>query len=178
MAELTTLARPYAKAAFEFALSKNALANWDEALKLVAQIVQQEKVAVVLGSPTMTAQQKSALVAELGAELLNQEQQNFVAILAENARLALLPQVYELFSLYKAQQEKAIEVELETAFELSSESEQQLIATLTKTLARDVTLNATLNKALIGGVVVRAGDVVIDESIRGRLAKLATALHR
>lgn len=176
MAELTTLARPYARAAFESALSASALPAWSEALALLAAVSSEQAVQALVASPNQTAEQKSQSIIDVCGDKLSDKQQNFVKILAENARLALLPQISELYELYKANQEKSVDVNVETAFELTDAQLAALESSLKKTLARDVEFSTTVNKELLGGVFVRAGDTVIDASIRGRLEKLAGAL--
>lgn len=173
MAELITLARPYAKAAFENALADSALSAWSEALRLLAAVSADVQIGAMFASPKLTAQQKSDVVVEVCGDALDGKQKNFVAILADNDRLPLLEHISELFELYKANQEKSIEVNVETAFDLSSEQLAALEVSLKKTLAREVEFNTSVNKELLGGVFIRAGDTVIDASIRGRLNKLA-----
>lgn len=177
MAELTTLARPYAKAAFEFAREHKDLAGWQGALSQAALVAENDVVETLLSSPNLTSAQKGQKFSELCGDALNEKQQNFVKALAENNRVNLLPQVVELFELYKANQEKTVDVEVQTAFELSSELEQKLAATLKAKLDREVTLTTTVDKSLIGGALIRAGDTVIDGSARGRLAKLSEAMN-
>mgnify|MGYP003651526447 CR=1 FL=1 len=177
MAELTTLARPYAKAAFEFAREQKDLAGWHEALSQAALTADNDTVETLLSSPSLTSAQKGQKFCELCGDTLNEKQQNFVSVLAENNRLSLLPQVAELFELYKANQEKTVDVEVQTAFEISSELEQKLAATLKAKLDREVALTTTVDKSLIGGALIRAGDTVIDGSARGRLAKLSEAMN-
>ena len=182
MAELTTLARPYAKAAFNFAVEQTSLALWQQVLSAAASLSAQPTVDSVIQSPRMTAQEKSTffvgLLIDALKKQLDQGQQNFFAMLAENKRLELLSAISELFDLYKANREKTVHVEVETAFELTSSNEQQLVEVLTKNLAREVTLKTSVNADLLGGVLVRAGDTVIDASARGGLQQLANVLQR
>ena len=177
MAELTTLARPYAKAAFESALSAKTLPVWSKSLVILAEVLNQEVVIAIVSSPNLTAEEKSKTIIDVCGDELNQSLQNFVAILATNDRLALLPQISALYELYKANQEKSVDVAIETAFELTKEQLTALESSLKKTLARDVEFTTSVNKDLLGGVFIRAGDTVIDASIRGRLSKLAGAMN-
>lgn len=176
MAELTTLARPYARAAFEFARDAQQLSAWSECLSLAAAVALQEKVKQKLEAPQLTSDEKSAVFVAVCGDALSTQVRNFIHILAENKRLELLPEIYPLFEAYKAQQEKAIDVEVTTAFELSPEIEAKLIKELSRKLNRDVTLQTTLDQSLLGGAVVRAGDTVIDGSVRGRLSQLAEVM--
>lgn len=176
MAELTTLARPYARAAFEYARKADNIQIWADALTLLAAVSQQDIVAKMLASPARTAEQKSAAIIEVCGDKLSPDNQNFVRILADNKRLALLPEIQHLFELYKATLEKSIDVEVQTAYEIEPVLQQTLRDSLNRKLKREVTLRTSINKDLIGGVLIRAGDTVIDGSVRGRLAKLADAL--
>lgn len=176
MAELTTLARPYARAAFEFARAAKALQSWSDAITAAATVSMQDGIKVLLSSPSLTTEQKGSTFVDVCGESLDAKQQNFIKVLAENNRLDLLPEVQKLFELYKANQEKSVDVDVQTAYELTPELEQKLIAALTKKLDREVTLQTSVDKNLLGGALVRAGDTVIDGSIRGRLSKLGDAL--
>lgn len=176
MAELTTLARPYARAAFEVAQTDGQLQQWLEALSNSAAVVSQEKVKILLASPSLTAMQKSSAIVEVLGKLSNPKFNNFLASLSENKRLLLLPYICELFSAMKAQYEKAAEVSVTTAFPISDAMLETLTASLTKALERDVKLTSEIDESLLGGVVIHAGDTVIDGSVKGRLAKLAEAV--
>jgi F-type H+-transporting ATPase subunit delta len=176
MAELTTLARPYARAAFETARDSASLSAWSEALGLLAAVSTESAVEALVSSPNLTSSDKSQRLSEVCGDALDTQQKNFVSVLAENGRLALLPEIFELFELFKANQEKTVDVDIETAFELSDAQLAALETSLKKTLARDVALSSNVDKALLGGVFIRAGDTVIDASVRGRLSKLAAAM--
>jgi F-type H+-transporting ATPase subunit delta len=176
MAEPTTLARPYAKAAFEYALAANKLQPWDEALKLSAAIAVQEKVSKALSSSALSAEQKALAFIEVCGDQMDGKIKNFIHTLASNKRLALLPYIKDLFAKMKAQQEKAIEVEVTAAYELSVDLVNKLAQALCAKLNRSVNVQSSVDKSLLGGVIIHAGDMVIDGSIRGRLAKLAEAM--
>ena len=177
MAELTTLARPYAKAAFESAVTAKALAPWQQALSLLAAVSTEAEVVLLLKAPSLTFEAKSKALIEICGDVLSQDQQNFVQILAENKRLALLPHISELFDHLKAQQEKSVDVEIMTAFAIDKALEDKLSSTLTKSLDREVSLKTSIDKSLLGGALIRAGDTVIDGSVRGRIAKLSEAMN-
>jgi F-type H+-transporting ATPase subunit delta len=176
MAELITLARPYAKAAFEYARTGKTLDVWSSSLAVVSGVIQQSVVEEVLDSPTMTSGQKSALVIELCGEELDAKVKNFVAVVADNKRLGLLVEVQQLFEDFKSQQEKFSNIKVSSAFELDGAIEKILADKLSKALDSEVALSTSVDKSLIGGVLIRAGDMVIDGSVRGRLAKLSEAL--
>ncbi|MFT7404104.1 F0F1 ATP synthase subunit delta [Zhongshania sp.] len=177
MAELSTTARPYAKAAFEYALAASSLGEWSVMLATAAAVAQHAEVKKFLSSPAMTTEQQAQMFIDVCADTFNAGGKNFIKILAENKRLELLPTISELFEAQKSIQERIVDVELTTAFALDSESEKRLVEVLSKKLAREVNVHTTIDPLLLGGVVVKAGDLVIDGSVRGRLAKLAEALN-
>lgn len=173
MAELTTLARPYARAAFEVAQSDGQLPQWLEALKCAAAVIGHPKVKVLLASPGLTASQKSSAIVGVLGTLSGPKFGNFLVTLTENKRLSLLPFIRDLFIELKSQYEKMSEVSVSTAYPISEKLMKELATALTKALQREVKLTSTVDESLLGGVVIRAGDTVIDGSVKGRLAKLA-----
>jgi len=177
MAELTTLARPYAKAAFETADAVSELQKWSEMLTLAAAVSQQDGMIKALASPALTAAQKAQAFIEVCGDELNDKMANLISSLAGYQRLSLLPEIQTLFELHKAQREKSVDVDVTTAFELSGELQDKLAKALSAKLDREVSLTTTVDAAILGGALVRAGDTVIDGSVRGRLAKLAEAMN-
>jgi F-type H+-transporting ATPase subunit delta len=176
MAELTTLARPYAKAAFEYAQAHQQLANWSAMLGLAAAVSIDDTMQRVLKAPRLTSTEKATAFIEVCGDKFDAQAQNFIHVLAENDRLALLPDIFAQFELYKAEQEKSIDVDVTSAFALSDEQQDKLAKVLSARLGREVRLHAAEDATLIGGVLIRAGDLVIDGTVRGKLAKLAEAL--
>lgn len=172
-----TLARPYARAAFEFAKSANQVNAWLTMLELAACAIEQPTVVQQLGKPTLTRAHKADLLTNLLASDIDESFSNFLQLLGENDRLALLPTICELFKAYQLEDERIVDVEVETAYELSEEQLQKITAALSKRLERTVQAKQTVNAALIGGLTIRAGDLVIDSSVRGRLDKLAEAMN-
>ena len=177
MAELSTLARPYARAAFEFARDKGQLDAWSSALAVAAAVSRDERVASVLASPAHTAQQLAETVNGLCGEDLNTDQQNFIQVLAANKRLPLIPEIAGLFEHQKAEHERSVDVTVTSAYPLEEATEQSLAQVLTKKLEREVKVATEVDQSLIGGVLIRAGDLVIDGSVRGRLNKLSEAMN-
>ena len=177
MAELSTLARPYAKAAFEYAREHSALAVWSEQLTTAAAVAADEGMAAVLNNPSLTDEQQAQTMAEVCGDALGVETTNFISILAANKRLALLPEISSQFELFKANQEKSVDVEVVSAFDLGDATTEKLADVLGKKLEREVKVSTATDKELLGGVLIRAGDLVIDGSVRGRLNKLAEALN-
>jgi F-type H+-transporting ATPase subunit delta len=125
----------------------------------------------------MTSQQQAEAVITVCGDVLDTNGQNFVKVLSDNKRLSLLPEISKQFEQHKAALEKNVEVEVSTAFELDAASIEALGNALKTKLERDVKVNTVVDKSLVGGVYIRAGDIVIDSSVRGRLAKLAEAMN-
>lgn len=176
MAELQTLARPYARAAFEYASGEAELDAWLRELSLIAAVVSDERVQNMLRNPSLTTTQQASQFVELCGDELGDSRQRFVHVLAENRRLALAAQIAELFAQLKAQREQTVAVELISAFDMPDEVSERIAAALGKRLDREVVVSSHTDSDLIGGVLIRAGDLVIDGSVRGRLNKLAEAL--
>ena len=177
MAEISTLARPYARAAFEFARDVKALDRWSNMLATTAAVGSTETVKQLFQSPNYTSDKKGELFVDICGDDLDNKVGNFIRYMAKNGRLELIAEVQKQFEAYKANHEKAIDVEVTSAFQISPEQQSKLIQALKTKLDREVKLQADVDKSLIGGAVIRAGDLVIDGSIRGRLAKLAESMN-
>ena len=177
MAELSTLARPYAKAAFEYAVEAKDVQGWSDSLSLAASVAQQPAVEKLLSSPSATAAKQAEAVQNICGDELATVSQNFISILSENRRLQLLPQISQQFEIMKANLEKAVDVDVVAASKLNAAQQKALSKALSAKLERKVNLQVSLDKSLLGGAVIRAGDTVIDGSIRGRLTKLAESLN-
>lgn len=176
MSELATLARPYAAAVFKRAKETHATAKWSQSLAFMSAVLDNEDISVVVDNPKVSRQRLSALMLDICQEHVNKENENFLKLLVHNNRLILLPYIAKIFEAYKAEDEGYAEVEVVTAYALSKEARQNLATTLEKTLGKEIHMNVTVDKSLIGGVLVRAGDKVIDGSIRGRLQNMQKAL--
>lgn len=173
MAESISLARPYARAAFETALAGETLNEWSDQLALVSAMVGHDELQDTLNHPGLTTAQKAQLIVDVCGGNLANTVENFLIVLAENHRLILLPEVAAMFEQLKSEREATVDVMVETAKKLTAQQEKRLTQSLDKKLERKVNLQSSVNEALIGGLVIRAGDLVIDASIRGRLTKLA-----
>ncbi len=171
--QLTTIARPYAIAAFEFARDKNALPAWESMLEAASLLTQDASLQQLLTDPRVTSQQLAGLYEDVLASVLNPDIKNFIRLLADYGRLAVLPDIAELFKAYRAEQEKKLNVQVTSAVQLSDDYRQKLVKGLTKRLNREIMLECEIDPALLGGAIVTAGDVVIDGSIRGKLDRMA-----
>jgi F-type H+-transporting ATPase subunit delta len=176
MAERITTARPYAKAVFALARQNDSLANTADGLALAATVVADPAVHSLLGSPHVTAAQLTDLVNGIAGSKFDEHGRNFIALLAQNRRLGFLPEIAALFAQMKAEVENAVDVEVTSATALTSDQESRYAAALQKKLGRSVRLRTKVDQGLLGGAVLKAGDLVIDGSIKGRLERLATEL--
>ena len=179
MAESRTLARPYAKAVFEIAKEKGALDRWSKTLDLLASLSVDPSVQAMLTSPKAAPAVRAEVFAELAAkagEKLDQQGRNFVGLLAEYRRLALLPEIAADYERLRAEAENTLEVELRAALPVAAEEQKRIGEALHKKLGRKITLKYVEDKTLIGGAVLRAGDLVIDGSVHEKLSRLAAAL--
>jgi len=173
MAEKATIARPYARAAFSYAREGNALSLWSDALTGAAAIVGDARVRKLIGNPKVPASQLLDFIAELLGGKLDAKVRNFFDELARNRRLGLLPQVAGMFEAMRAELENVADVQVTSAVALSDAQQQRLAAALKKRLQKAVRLHCEIDAALIGGAIVRSGDLVIDGSLRARLEQLA-----
>lgn len=176
MADKSTIARPYAKAAFEEARDRKQLGPWSDALRISAAVVGDARVEALLGNPRVTPEELAALVIEIAGPQLGEEGRNFVRTLADNRRLALLPEISTLFDELKSEAEGIVDVTVTSAAPLDDSQQRKLAAALERRLGRSVRLQCATDPALIGGAVLRAGDLVIDGSLRARLERIAYEL--
>lgn len=176
MADKSTIARPYARAAFEEAKTSKRLGEWAQALETGAIVVQDERVQNLLGNPHVLPGQLSQLVADIAGPKLNAHGHNFVQTLADNRRLAYLPEISKIFNELKDAEEGVVDVTVTSAAPLDEQQQRTLGAALAKKLKREVRLHCASDPALIGGAVLKAGDLVIDGSLRTRLEQIAYEL--
>ena len=176
-AELTTIARPYARAAFSHALDQaDGLANWSRMLGFLSAAVQADVVRSALDDPMLTTEQEASLVFDIVGSDINDAGKNFVSVLAQYGRIALLPRIAELFEQLKAQHEKTMDVDITSAFEVDPTDESKLAEALKRKLQKNIKITTQVDKTLLGGVIIRTEDTVIDNSVRGKLEKLSQAL--
>ena len=173
MSELTTIARPYAKAAFDFAIEQSAVEKWTEMLGFAAAVAEDEAVKAYLSS-SLSAQKLANTVISICGE---QYGQNLIRLMAENKRLSAIPTVFEEFKHYVEEHQAIAEVEVTSAQPLNATQIEKIAAAMEKRLARKVKLNCNVDSSLIAGVVIRTEDFVIDGSSRGQLARLANELQ-
>lgn len=178
MADASIVARPYAKALFDLANAEHKLPAWSAALNAAAAVVSDENAKRVLGRPSLTGAQRVELVTSLatavpGGEMLGAgEGQNLVRLLAENDRLAALPEIASQFDALKTEAENKVNVTLVAATAVDPALTEQITQALKKRLGRDVALSVEVDPSMLGGAIIRAEDMVIDGSVRTRLQRL------
>lgn len=178
MSDFTTAARPYANAVYDTAYENNALDSWGDALANIANVVNDSQMSDLLDNPKLGKVQKGELLIQVLGDKLTQQQQNLVKLMAENGRLKLMPDVVAQFEVARAKAENKIEAQVISAFELSAEQTNELVNTLKNKLGCDITLTTTVDESLIGGVIIKAGDTIIDASMKSQLDSLALSLGR
>jgi len=175
MAERLTLARPYAEAIFQLAQSDNALAQWSDVLQSLALIASDEQMQDIISNPETDDEALFGLIVSITGKL-DTKGENLVRVLMENDRLALLPEIGTLYEEHRAQAEASVDVEVSSAVKLEAGQEKLIAAALEKKLGKKIKLSSSVDESLIGGVVIQAGDLVIDGSVKGRLGELASHL--
>ncbi len=178
MAELTTVSRPYANAIFNLAKKERQLPAWSKMLGVLSVTAADDRVKRLLESPQITNLLKAQRLIEVCSDELDDRGRRFLRVLAENDRLDLIAAITEQFEQLKAQEERILEVEVISAFAVSESEELNLKQALERKFEKEVVLASRVDSGLIGGAIIRAGDTVIDGSVRGKLDKLAESLLR
>jgi F-type H+-transporting ATPase subunit delta len=176
MAEILTIARPYAHAAFLFADSHQALKEWSGMLEFLAVVAADPEMTELIENPHLTETQIAELFIGIGADRLDDNCHNFIRLLAENRRLKLLPEIAALFEIQRRDAEQSIRAELITAFPVTAAQQAAVTAALKQRLGREIELECITDATLLGGAIIRAGDLVIDGSVRGKLERLGNSL--
>jgi len=176
LAEPSTIARPYAEAAFKLADSQGKLAEWSVTLANLSAVAADARIRAAIGDPNLSAAKVAGLVISVLAGKLTGESENFVRVLAENGRLDVLSEIRAQYEALKNEREGVVEAEVQSAFELDAAQVADLVSRLEKKTGRKVRARVSVDKALIGGVKIVIGDKVIDGSARAQLAALETAL--
>ncbi len=176
MAEVITIARPYAVAVFSLAQEKGDLQTWSDLLQVAAQCADTAEVEAILTNPAVSDEQAVNLLGDVVGEL-SADARNFLLLLAENNRLLLLPEIATLYEQLRAESEQTMTAEVVTARALSDAQKTKIAAALKKRLGKEVTLTEQVDESLLGGAIIRAGDLVIDGSALGKLNRLANAIR-
>lgn len=170
------LARPYAKALFSLAQKDQSYAHWAQMLRVAKDIAAHPKIVALLKSPTLSLEQKLDFFAGVGGELFDETMRRFLQILSDNKRLLVLPAIFELFDAMQKEALSQIDVTLTAAMPVPADSEQKLKRALEQRLKKQVNLLCETDPQIIGGAIIRAGDWVIDGSVRGKLAQIYDAI--
>ena len=176
MAEVRTIARPYAEAVFKLAKAKGELAAWSDMLQLAAAVAADQRIRALVGDPKFPPRRLGELILEICGGKLDDEGRNFILLLAENGRVEILPEVSELFDQLKTQHEGVLGAKIISAFPMSDEQLKKLVADLETRFQRKIEAAVSIDPELIGGVKVEMGDEVLDASVRGKLEAMAIAL--
>ena len=176
MAEKSTIARPYAQAAFDIAKEKGDLKSWSDMLQLIAAVTSDVLMQDMINNPSIESEKVIEIILGVCENKLDESGKNFVRVLAENKRLNVVAEIVERYEEHRAEAEKTVAAEVTSAFPLSEAQKQQMTEALKKRLGREVTLVNKTDETIVGGAIIRAGDLVIDGSVSGQLEKLATTL--
>lgn len=175
-ADKATVSRPYAKAAFEEAQAQGRLAEWSQGLGVAAEVVRDPRVERLLGNPEVEPRVLAQLIVDIAGDCLGEPGRNFLSMLAENRRLGLLPEIALLFNELKDEAEGVADVTVTSAAPLDEAHQRRLAAALERRLRRRVRMHCETDPTLIGGAVLRSGDLVIDGSLRSKLERMAYEL--
>lgn len=178
MSDYTTVARPYARAIYQQAVETSAVDSWSDALALMSAVADNAEMRALMDSPQFGGEQKAELMLKVVGDKLSAQQQNLLKLLAENGRLKTLAEIARQFEAYRAEAEGKIDAEVVSAFPLTREQEVSITNMLKAKLGREVSISTSTDESLIGGVVIKAGDTIIDGSMKSQLESLALALGR
>ncbi len=176
MAEISTLARPYAQAIFNLADASNTLKTWSETLALLSEVVTNKTITEIINNPDVTSEKTISLIFDICKDNLDEQGINFVKLAAENGRLELIPHIAESFEVMHSEAEGSIKAQVISAYAINAVQKKSIATALKKKLGREVTITTKTDKSLLGGVIIRAGDMVIDGSIKSELEKISHSL--
>ena len=172
--EKATIARPYTEAAYAVAQKKDDLDQWSGMLNLLAMVVMDAEVAGLIINPNVAREKIEKLMLEIGGDNVTDEGRNFIKLLLENDRMLYLPEIASLFDKLKSEREGSIEVEITSAYAVDAAQQKKLTKALEQKLGKQVRLSTEKDPSLMGGIKIRAGDLVIDGSVKEKIARLAT----
>ena len=176
MAEKSTIARPYAEAVFQTADAAKQLKEWSAMLQTVAMIAADADMQNIIGNTSVNKEEVAQLVIDVAGDVMNDSGCNLVKLLAENHRLDVVAEISEQFETLKAEAEKTVEAEIVSAMEVSVAQQSMIADKLKARLGREVSLKCRIDESLMGGAIIKAGDMVIDGSVSGQLNKLSVEL--
>ena len=178
MAETVTIARPYAEAAFKLARERNALAQWSQMLEFIDVVVRDEHVARAIGNPNVSRAQLESLLLGVLGDSVDGTARNFVQLLVQNGRLAIVPEICSLYERLKLEHEDLLEAQIHSAYAMDDAQVAQIVTRLENKYQRKVRAQVSVDPELIGGIRIVVGDKVMDATVRGRLEAMSAALTR
>ncbi len=178
MAELVTIARPYAEAIFALAKERNKLSEWSDMLSLLVTVYDDPQLQAAIASPTVTRADIERLMLAVCGEQIDGNAQNFIQLLVQNGRLPAVAEIRRLFDLLKSEDEGVVEARISSAFPLEGQELEKIVLLLSKRYQKNISPTVDIDSDLIGGIMVQVGDKVWDASVRGRLQEMATALTK
>ena len=178
MAENSTIARPYAQAAFDIAKEKGDLKAWSDMLQLIAAVASDAVLSDMISNPSIEREKIVEIIVDVCGDNLDELAKNFVKVLADNGRLNVATEIAQGYEERRAEAEKTVEAEVTSAFPLNDAQVKSMTEALKKRLGREVTLITTVDESIVGGAIIRAGDLMIDGSVSGQLDNLATTLMK
>lgn len=176
MAEASTLARPYAQAVFNQASRDDSFDSWSETLNLLKEVTTNQSIQEIISNPEIQRSDVIALIEDIGKDKLDEKGINFLKVTAENGRLELIPEIAGSYELLQAERSDSIEAMVTSAFAVNAAQKKIIAAALKKKFDCEVTIKTKIDKTLIGGIIIRAGDVVIDGSVKTQLEKITHSL--
>ncbi len=176
MAEISTLARPYAQAIFNLANASNTLKAWSETLALLAEVAANTDMIEIITNPDTSNEQRVTLFTDICKDQLDEQGINFIKLAAENNRLEIMPAIAQSFEAMRAEEEGSIEAQVISAYAVNATQKKSIAAALKEKLGREVIITTKTDKSLLGGVIIRAGDMVIDGSVKTQLEKITHSL--
>jgi len=176
MAEASTIARPYAQAVFDLATGSKKLSEWSKQLEALSAIVSENQIGSLITNPSVESDQLVDLLTSIAKDNLDQEGKNFVKVLAENDRLNVISEIATIFEDLKDEAEKTVQAEVVSAYELKDDQKSKLQAALKKRLGCEVEISSRVDESIIGGAIIRAGDMIIDGSVTAQLDRLTSEL--
>jgi len=178
MAELNTIARPYAQAIFSLADGKKELAKWSDVLAVLTVVASDDGIKALAADPGVDKAKFEDLISDLCGDLADGDVKSLIGLLIENRRVSVLPEIAQLYETYRAESEKTIQVDVVSAYALNAKQKEGIVAAMKKRLGREVKLVASTDKTLVGGAIIRAGDLVIDGSVVKQMQRLGSTLSR
>ena len=176
MSNVTTLARPYAKAAFDLADASDATARWNDMLALASALVSEESMANLLQSPEVSGKQTVEILSDVAGESFDDRFRDYLSVLAENKRFRLIPEIAKLYQKLREEADKLLRVKVVSAFALDENQATRMKDALGRRFEREILLENEVDSSIIGGAIVYADGQVIDGSLKDRLAKLSNSL--